>query len=154
MAYRIRVRGNVCTQLSSQLTHQLILSHPGGLDDQKRVDYFNSYLTAVHQAINRDGCNVKGYIAWSLMDSFEWKAGFTEKFGLYHVDFNDRNRKRTPKLSALVFSNIAKMKQIDRDYRPQLMSSSMHSDRRQVQSGRRRCHWHSQSLAHVSRWVE
>lgn len=94
------------------------VSDKGGLDDQKRVDYFNSYLTAVHQAINRDGCNVKGYIAWSLMDSFEWKAGFTEKFGLYHVDFKDPNRKRTPKLSALVFSHIAKTKQVDRNYRP------------------------------------
>jgi hypothetical protein len=96
----------------------LILSITGGLNDVKRVDYFNSYLTAIHTAINRDGCNVKGYIAWSLMDSFEWKAGFTEKFGLYHVDFKHPNRTRTPKLSAFVYSQIAKTKQIDKNYRP------------------------------------
>lgn len=88
------------------------------MNDVKRVDYFNSYLTAIHTAINRDGCNIKGYIAWSLMDSFEWKAGFTEKFGLYHVDFNHPNRTRTPKRSAFIYSQIAKTKQIDKNYQP------------------------------------
>jgi Glycosyl hydrolase family 1 len=94
------------------------VSDKGGLNDKNRVEYLNNYLTAIHNAINRDGCNVKGYIAWSLMDSYEWSAGFTEKFGLYHVDFKDPNRKRTPKLSALVFSHIAQTKTIDKDYQP------------------------------------
>lgn len=95
------------------------VSDRGGLEDYARVDYYNQYLSAVLDAIE-DGVNISGYIAWSLMDSYEWKAGFTEKFGLYHVDFNSPERSRTPKVSARVFAQICKTNAIDWSYRPML----------------------------------
>lgn len=94
------------------------VSDRGGTYDLKRIDFFNSYLEAILDAME-EGCNVKAYIAWSLMDSYEWKAGFTEKFGLYHVDFTSANRTRTPKASAKVFANIVKTHEIDWTFRPQ-----------------------------------
>uniref|UniRef100_A0A1I8PM40 Cytosolic beta-glucosidase n=2 Tax=Stomoxys calcitrans TaxID=35570 RepID=A0A1I8PM40_STOCA len=95
------------------------VSDRGGLEDYARVDYYNMYLSSVLDALE-DGANVEGYVAWSLMDSYEWKAGFSEKFGLYHVDFNDAQRKRTPKISARVYSRICKTNRIDWSYRPTL----------------------------------
>lgn len=95
------------------------VSDRGGLEDYARVDYYNLYLSAVLDAIE-DGANVSGYVAWSLMDSFEWKAGFTEKFGLYHVDFTVPERTRTPKISARVYANICKTNAIDWSFRPTL----------------------------------
>lgn len=94
------------------------VSDVGGTNDLDRVFYFNSYLEAILDAIE-DGCNVQGYIAWSLMDSYEWKDGFSVRFGLYHVDFNHPNKTRTAKMSAKVYSNIAATNTIDWDFKPQ-----------------------------------
>ncbi|KAF9728805.1 hypothetical protein PMIN06_005994 [Paraphaeosphaeria minitans] len=68
------------------------------VDDQFRVRYFGLYIDAISQAINEDGVKVAGYYAWSLMDNFEWAAGYTIRFGITHVDFATGTR--TPKRSA------------------------------------------------------
>lgn len=88
-----------------------------GTEDTERVEYFNSYLESVLKAIN-EGCNIKGYIAWTLIDSFEWSSGFTETFGLYHVDFNSPQKTRSAKMSAKVYKKIVETNQIDRNYKP------------------------------------
>lgn len=62
-------------------------------------------------AIDLDGCNVKGYTAWTLMDNFEWMSGFTERFGLHNVNFDDPKRTRTPKSSACWYADFIKYHQ-------------------------------------------
>jgi lactase-phlorizin hydrolase len=81
-------------------------SDNGGLEDNQRVEYFRLYINEVLKAVKIDNVNVTGYFAWSLMDVFEWNVGYTEKFGLYSVDFNDPNRTRTPKKSVGALSKI------------------------------------------------
>ncbi|KAJ8046000.1 Lactase-phlorizin hydrolase [Holothuria leucospilota] len=76
------------------------------LDDQIRIDYYRSYINEVLKAIRIDRVDVKGYTAWSLMDNFEWAAGYTERFGLHYVDFTDPDRPRTQKNSAKEYAKI------------------------------------------------
>ncbi|PZC74787.1 hypothetical protein B5X24_HaOG207160 [Helicoverpa armigera] len=79
-----------------------------GLRDIRRINYIDSYLRSLHDAMFKDGCFVVGYIYWSLLDNFEWMRGFSERFGLYEVDYKSPNLTRTPRLSAKYFTNVAK----------------------------------------------
>jgi beta-glucosidase len=73
------------------------------VDDPLRVNYQRKHLRAVHAAIEA-GCDVRGYMAWSLFDNLEWSLGFSKRFGIVHVDF--ATQKRTPKASARHYSRV------------------------------------------------
>ena len=49
------------------------------LNDQERIDYVRQVLIALHGALEDD---VRCYYLWSLMDNFEWSAGFSPRYGL------------------------------------------------------------------------
>ncbi|XP_058006880.1 beta-glucosidase 24-like [Hevea brasiliensis] len=73
-------------------------------NDTYRVDYYKHHLSYLNRAI-QEGINVKGYFAWSLLDNFEWAAGFTMRFGINLVDYKN-GLKRSPKKSAIWFNNF------------------------------------------------
>uniref|UniRef100_A0A2C9WHA2 NAC domain-containing protein n=1 Tax=Manihot esculenta TaxID=3983 RepID=A0A2C9WHA2_MANES len=75
------------------------------LKDEKRIKYHNDYLTNLLASIKEDGCNVKGYFVWSLLDNWEWAAGYSSRFGLFFVDYKDK-LKRYPKDSVKWFKNF------------------------------------------------
>ncbi|KAM3692664.1 hypothetical protein ACJW31_08G106000 [Castanea mollissima] len=82
------------------------LSLEEALVDKQRIKYHRSHLRHVLRAI-KDGVNVTGYFAWSLLDVFEWNAGYTVRFGINYVDYKD-GLKRHPKHSAHWFKNFLK----------------------------------------------
>ena len=65
---------------------------PGTLEDVRRVSFLYEHLSSVADAV-RDGADVRGYFAWSLMDNFEWACGYSQKFGLVQVDFDTLERR-------------------------------------------------------------
>ncbi|XP_028028072.1 myrosinase 1-like [Bombyx mandarina] len=88
-----------------------------GLLDDDRIRYYRAALESVLDCLDA-GIRLKGYMAWSLMDNFEWLEGYTERFGLYEVDFSDPARPRTPRKSAFVYKEILRSRVIDHDYEP------------------------------------
>ena len=77
----------------------------GQIYDTDRIMYLRHYLTQLQRA-TADGVPVKGYFEWSAMDNFEWSAGYANRFGVVHVDFE--TQKRTPKQSAHWFREAAR----------------------------------------------
>ncbi|MEP1354591.1 MAG: GH1 family beta-glucosidase [Tateyamaria sp.] len=75
----------------------------GAVDDAARIAYFNSHLSAVRNAIGK-GVPVKGYMAWSLLDNYEWALGYEKRFGMVHVDFE--TLERIPKASWHAFKEM------------------------------------------------
>jgi beta-glucosidase len=65
------------------------------------VEYLASHLGAALEATApggiAEGVDLRGYYVWTLMDNFEWAAGYSQRFGLVHVDFD--TLERTPKRS-------------------------------------------------------
>jgi len=55
------------------------------------VQYLRSHLAALSRAV-REGADVRGYFAWSLLDNFEWAHGYRQRFGLVRVDFDTLQR--------------------------------------------------------------
>lgn len=77
----------------------------GQLDDPLRVDYYREHLRAAHAAMER-GVDLRGYFAWSLLDNYEWSLGYSKRFGIVHVNFE--NQERTPKASARFYADVIK----------------------------------------------
>lgn len=79
------------------------LTADGEVIDTDRVMYLRNHFIAAHRAV-REGIPLKGYFVWSLLDNFEWKEGYTHRFGLVYVNY--QSLARTPKLSAKFYKTV------------------------------------------------
>jgi beta-glucosidase len=78
---------------------------PESPHDERRIDFIREHVAATHDAIER-GVPVLGYCHWSLLDNFEWRLGYAQRFGLVHVDYE--TQQRTIKDSGRYYARIAK----------------------------------------------
>ena len=76
------------------------------MHDSYRVDFYHKYLKNLNEAI-KDGADVRGYFAWSLLDNFEWAKGYTARFGIVYVDYE--TQRRIPKDSAEFYAKIIEL---------------------------------------------
>ena len=77
----------------------------GVIEDDDRIKYISGFLTWLQKALD-EGFDVRGYYLWSLMDNFEWSAGYNYRFGIFETDFNTFECK--PKKSALWYRDFIK----------------------------------------------
>jgi beta-glucosidase len=85
----------------------------GTLQDTERISYLADHLGAALAAVapggSAEGVDLRGYYVWTLMDNFEWAAGYSQRFGLVHVDFD--TQERTPKQSFYWYQALARARQ-------------------------------------------
>lgn len=72
-----------------------VASADGGVDDADRASYLAEHLAAAFAGA--PGVDLRGYYVWTLLDNWEWAAGFEQRFGLVRVD--PATQDRTPKRS-------------------------------------------------------
>jgi beta-glucosidase len=75
------------------------------VDESFRERDLKQNLVALHRSI-QSGVDVRGFFYWSLLDNFEWQFGYTKKFGLLAVDFNNEQLPRSNKPLAQFYSRI------------------------------------------------
>ncbi|MBK5307573.1 MAG: beta-glucosidase [Frankiaceae bacterium] len=76
----------------------------GSVQDDDRIAYLQGHLAATRRM--RDaGVDVRAYIAWTLLDNFEWSYGYTKKFGLVEVE--PGTLRRIPKASYRYYAQLA-----------------------------------------------
>ncbi|KAK3925415.1 Vicianin hydrolase [Frankliniella fusca] len=71
-----------------------------GKKDHLRASYHSAYLRALVTTMKEFNVPVRGYCAWSLIDSYEWGSGFDRPFGLVHVDYANKTLNRSLKESS------------------------------------------------------
>ena len=68
------------------------------MHDTYRIDWYKQYLENLRLSRVEDGVDIRGYMAWSLVDNFEWENGYETRFGMTYIDFyKDPELTRKPK---------------------------------------------------------
>jgi beta-glucosidase len=73
-------------------------------DDNQRPAYLVAHLQQAQRAISA-GVDLRGYMHWSLLDNFEWAAGYSQRFGL-------ATRARVLRPSGHLYATIARANEL------------------------------------------
>ena len=101
--------GNVLRKVAKEFPGELIVTENGiGTDnDARRCEFIREAFAGV-MAAKEAGVPVTGYLHWSLLDNFEWQAGYCKTFGLIAVDRSTQIR--YPKQSLSVLGSLNRKK--------------------------------------------
>ncbi len=75
----------------------------GDHEDRYRPTFLIAHLRAVEKAIE-EGCDVRGYFIWSLIDNLEWAKGYSKRFGFAYTDY--KTKQYIPRPSMYVLKDI------------------------------------------------
>lgn len=74
------------------------------VQDNDRIAFMESHIAAMLDAID-EGCDVRGYYAWSPFDLYSWKNGTEKRYGLVAINY-EKGLKRIPKKSYGWFKRV------------------------------------------------
>lgn len=99
--------GNIVRKVAKEFKGELVVTENGMAteDDSRRCIFLKEAVASVLSA-KAEGVPVTGYMCWSLLDNFEWQAGYSKTFGLIAVD--RKTQTRTPKESLYVLGTLNK----------------------------------------------
>jgi len=69
--------------------------------DAQRRRYLRAHLRVLRRAMADGVARVRGWFHWSLIDNFEWAAGYQPRFGLYAFDPRTLARRARPSAALL-----------------------------------------------------
>lgn len=94
--------GNVLRKVARDFPGELVVTENGigTNDDARRCEFIKEAFSGV-MAAREAGVHVTGYLHWSLLDNFEWQAGYAKTFGLIAVDRKTQIRYPKQSLSVL-----------------------------------------------------
>ena len=94
--------GHVLRKVAAEFKGELMVTENGiaTSDDKRRCEFIREAYEGVQSCV-KDGLPVIGYCHWSLLDNFEWQAGFGKTFGLIAVDRTTQERMSKESLNVL-----------------------------------------------------
>ena len=97
--------GNVLRKAAKEFPGELVVTENGIAtdNDARRCEFIQEAFASVTAAKN-EGVPVTGYLHWSLLDNFEWQAGYSKTFGLIAV--NRKTMQRLPKESLKILGAL------------------------------------------------
>lgn len=81
----------------------------GHVQDLERAGFIVGHLRAA-LAARQAGCDVRGFLIWTLVDNLEWTEGFEQRFGLVRLE--RPSMRRVPKLSYDIVAEMARSGQV------------------------------------------
>ena len=68
-----------------------LVTEDNQIHDGARIEYLKQHLKYLRKAY-QDGVDLRGYTLWSFMDNFEWFKGYSQRFGIVYVDYQNKKR--------------------------------------------------------------
>lgn len=81
----------------------------GYVDDQYRIEYMREHISALKDAVNEDGVDLRAFLSWGPIDILSSQGEMKKRYGFIFVNRTDsdlRDLKRIPKKSYDWFRNV------------------------------------------------
>lgn len=73
-------------------------------DDSERCRFIVDHVEQARRMLE-EGVDLRGFLVRSLLDGFEWADGYSQRYGLFHVDMETKSR--MPNGSAYLFKELS-----------------------------------------------